>query len=119
MRSQSQMRALHLCRAADWYWLVGGRKQSQPEKNPSELLSSPFSVNGRDTRLWELQWGMGLRRGWGEQREASRSAQPLFCCSAPSAGMWGSGSRVGSSFGFCPLSTGLMGGTRGPDPGER
>lgn len=59
-----------------WWW--GGRKQSKPEKNPSELLSSPFSVNGRDTSLWELQWGMGLAEGVGRSRARPYNHQQLL-----------------------------------------
>lgn len=64
-------------------WWGGGRerKQSKPEKNPSELLSSPFSVNGRDTRLWELQWGMGPGGGGEKPSKALQSAAALVLLS--------------------------------------
>lgn len=76
------MHALHFCRAVELVLVGGGggggRKQSKPEKNPSELLSSPFSVNGRDTSLWELQWGMGLAEGVGRSRARPYNHQQLL-----------------------------------------
>lgn len=66
------------CRAG--YWLVEGREQNKPEKNPSELLSSPFSVNGRDASLWKLQWGMGIvmMEGVGRSRARPENHQQLL-----------------------------------------
>lgn len=83
LRLQSQLHALHLCRAVELVLVGSGEgEQNKPEKNPSERLSSPFSVNGRDGSLWELQWGMGLAEGVGRSRaQALQSSAALVLLS--------------------------------------
>lgn len=60
---------------------VGGENRVKPEKNPSELLSSPSSVNGRDTSPWELQWGMVLAEGVGRSERGLTTISSSCSCS--------------------------------------